>query len=411
MRGILGHTPELAAAPHRARAHSRVEPRRGRAHASRAPADRPRSSPTSSGTTTAPPSPPRAGRRVEIDAAPELADSVFVEDTVVHVRRPRGDHEPGRRVAPARDRGRRAHGARDRRAHRRRASSSPGTLEGGDVLKVGPVVYVGASSRTNAEGIRQLRELLTPHGYPVVAVPVTKALHLKSAATALPDGTIIGDPALRRRARACSRRFLPVPEPEGVAVVELAPDVAADVGVGAADRRDARRRSATGSSRSTSASSRSSRAASRACRCGCADHRARRRTRVPSCSSTHAVGAAHERRVVGRDDGGDAAGVHELADEVHHGRRGAAVELAGRLVGEQHLRARGERAGDADALLLAARELVGALRGVRRRARRARATRRPARRARPAACAASRSGTSTFSAADSTGMSPNDWNT
>src|SRR5271166_1770638 len=32
----------------------------------------------------------------------------------------------------------------------------PGTLEGGDVLRVGRTLYVGLSTRTNAEGIRQL---------------------------------------------------------------------------------------------------------------------------------------------------------------------------------------------------------------------------------------------------------------
>ncbi|GAA1810445.1 dimethylargininase [Agromyces neolithicus] len=158
---------------------------------------------------------------VEIDAAPELADSVFVEDTVVmfgdlavitnpgaESRRPEVDavERTVRAIA----------GITVERIE------APGTLEGGDVLKVGPVVYVGASSRTNAEGIRQLRELLTPHGYQVVAVPITKALHLKSAATALPDGTIIGDPALLD-VTSVFATFLPVPEPEGVAVVELGP--------------------------------------------------------------------------------------------------------------------------------------------------------------------------------------------
>ena len=88
------------------------------------------------------------------------------------------------------------------------------------MLKVGSTVYVGASDRTNAEGIRQLRTLLTPHRYTVVAVPITKALHLKSAATALPDGTIIGDPALLD-VTSLFPRFLPVFEPQGVAVVEL----------------------------------------------------------------------------------------------------------------------------------------------------------------------------------------------
>jgi N-dimethylarginine dimethylaminohydrolase len=81
-------------------------------------------------------------------------------------------------------------------------------------------VYVGASTRTNPEGIRQLRAILVPRGYTVVAVPVARALHLKSAVTALPDGTVIGDPSLVETTSLFSR-FLPVPEPEGVAVVVL----------------------------------------------------------------------------------------------------------------------------------------------------------------------------------------------
>jgi len=100
------------------------------------------------------------------------------------------------------------------------AIDEPGTLEGGDVLKVGRTAYVGASSRTNAEGIDQLRLLLGPRGWNVVEVPVTKVLHLKSGITALPDGTIIGfeplvdDPQL-------FERFLGVPEAHGTAVVVL----------------------------------------------------------------------------------------------------------------------------------------------------------------------------------------------
>ncbi|HEY5221498.1 MAG TPA: dimethylarginine dimethylaminohydrolase [Microbacteriaceae bacterium] len=101
--------------------------------------------------------------------------------------------------------------------------TEPGTLDGGDVLKVGTTVYVGRGGRTNADGIRQLRALIAPLGYTVIAVPVTKALHLKSAVTALPDGTVIGhrdtvdDPGL-------FDRFLAVPEPAGAHVVVLGPD-------------------------------------------------------------------------------------------------------------------------------------------------------------------------------------------
>jgi dimethylargininase len=96
----------------------------------------------------------------------------------------------------------------------------PGTLDGGDVLKVGETIYVGRGGRTNAEGIRQFRAIAAELGYTVVAVPVTKALHLKSAVTALPDGTVIGHPALVDTP-SIFPRYLEVPEVEGVAVVVL----------------------------------------------------------------------------------------------------------------------------------------------------------------------------------------------
>jgi dimethylargininase len=73
----------------------------------------------------------------------------------------------------------------------------PGTLDGGDVLRVGTTLYVGRGERTNAEGIRQLRRHATPRGFTVVPVPLRRVLHLKSAVTALPDGTIVAaDPSL-----------------------------------------------------------------------------------------------------------------------------------------------------------------------------------------------------------------------
>jgi len=97
---------------------------------------------------------------------------------------------------------------------------APGTLDGGDVLKVGRTVYVGRGGRTNPEGVRQLRALLAPHGLSVVAVPVSKVLHLKSAVTALPDGTVIGYEPLVDEPRVFER-FLPVPEPSGSHVVDL----------------------------------------------------------------------------------------------------------------------------------------------------------------------------------------------
>ncbi len=73
--------------------------------------------------------------------------------------------------------------------------SLPGTLEGGDVLRIGRKLFVGLTKRSNAEGIRQLTELLKPFGYEVIAVPVTGCLHLKSAVTCLGRNTLLANRA------------------------------------------------------------------------------------------------------------------------------------------------------------------------------------------------------------------------
>jgi dimethylargininase len=70
-----------------------------------------------------------------------------------------------------------------------------GHLDGGDVLRVGPTLYVGLSSRTDKAGISALGDLAAPLGFRVVPVRVAGGLHLKSAATfAGPDGA--GAPVL-----------------------------------------------------------------------------------------------------------------------------------------------------------------------------------------------------------------------
>jgi dimethylargininase len=71
----------------------------------------------------------------------------------------------------------------------------PGTLDGGDVLVLGQKVYVGASGRTNAAGIDQLRHHAGRAGYSVQAVPVRGCLHLKSAVTAVGPETVLLNPA------------------------------------------------------------------------------------------------------------------------------------------------------------------------------------------------------------------------
>jgi dimethylargininase len=71
----------------------------------------------------------------------------------------------------------------------------PGTLEGGDVLRIGRKLFVGLTRRSNAEGIRQLAAILAAHNYEVIAVPVTGCLHLKSAVTHIGGNTLLANRA------------------------------------------------------------------------------------------------------------------------------------------------------------------------------------------------------------------------
>lgn len=158
---------------------------------------------------------------VEVAPADELPDAVFVEDTAVVygdlavITRPGADER--KPEVTATEEQLRALGYRI--AH----ITAPGTLDGGDVLKFGGQVWVGEGGRTNTEGIGQLSDALAPLGAEVIGVPLTKVLHLKTAVTALPDGTIIGYPPLVDDIDFWGDRFLAVPEEPGAHVVILGP--------------------------------------------------------------------------------------------------------------------------------------------------------------------------------------------
>ena len=155
---------------------------------------------------------------IEVPPADDCPDAVFVEDTVVMygdlavVTRPGADErkpETAATEATLRDLG-----------YRIARIEAPGTLDGGDVLKHGNTVWVGLGGRTNREGLDQLAAHLAPLGARTVGVPVSLVLHLKSAVTALPDGTVLGYPPLVDDPSAWER-FLEVPEEPGAHVVVL----------------------------------------------------------------------------------------------------------------------------------------------------------------------------------------------
>jgi dimethylargininase len=130
-----------------------------------------------------------AGCTVErLPARPDLPDSVFVEDAAVVLDEVAIVTRPG---VPSRQ-AETASVAGVLAAYRPlRFIEAPGTLDGGDVLRAGRRVFVGRSSRTNADGIAQLRALLLPFDYTAEAVETTGCLHLKSAVTSLADDWLL----------------------------------------------------------------------------------------------------------------------------------------------------------------------------------------------------------------------------
>lgn len=122
---------------------------------------------------------------------PDLPDCVFIEDAAVVVdelaivARPGAESRRGeietvaRALEPVRE---------------LRRIEPPGTLDGGDVLRMGREIWIGLSRRTDAGAIEQVQSWLEPLGYRVRGVPVAGCLHLKSAVTAVGEGTVLLNP-------------------------------------------------------------------------------------------------------------------------------------------------------------------------------------------------------------------------
>lgn len=123
---------------------------------------------------------------------PEHPDSVFVEDTVIVLDEIAVITRPG----AASRRGETASMATALAGLRElRQVEAPGTLDGGDVLRLDRTLYVGASARSNADGVAQLARLVAPFGYRVEAVPLRDCLHLKSAVTRVSADRLLLNPA------------------------------------------------------------------------------------------------------------------------------------------------------------------------------------------------------------------------
>lgn len=130
---------------------------------------------------------------VELPPLPEQPDSVFVEDAAVVLDDLAILARPG--TASRVDEPARLRPALQAMGLRIAALQAPATLDGGDVLRIGRRLYVGQGTRTNEHGIAWLAQQAVPLGFEVVAVRLGRSLHLKTAVTALDDGTLLANRA------------------------------------------------------------------------------------------------------------------------------------------------------------------------------------------------------------------------
>jgi len=153
-----------------------------------------------------------------LPAEPNLPDAVFVEDVAIVLdecavlTRPGADsrrpevESVGLALAPYR---------------RLITIQPPGNVDGGDVLTVGKMIYVGLSGRSNQSAINQMQAYLASFGYTVRGVPVSGCLHLKSAVTQVGTDTLLVNPAWVDKSNFPGMKFIEVDPSEPYAANAL----------------------------------------------------------------------------------------------------------------------------------------------------------------------------------------------
>ena len=139
----------------------------------------------------------------------DMPDGVFIEDTAVVLDDIAVIARPG-----AVSRRQETTGVEEWLKHRMLLAriEAPGTMDGGDVLAVGRRIFVGATSRTNADALEQFRRIVEYFGYSMTVVAVHGCLHLKSAVTAVADDVLL-----------VNRAWVPADAFEGCELVDVHP--------------------------------------------------------------------------------------------------------------------------------------------------------------------------------------------
>lgn len=155
---------------------------------------------------------------VVIPAPSGLADSVFIEDTALVL----DDFAVMLRPGVASRRPEVAGVAEVLRQYKLlKAIEAPGTVDGGDLLRVGSTIFAGLSTRSNQSGIRQLSNIVSDYGITVETVETAKCLHLKSAVSEVAPGTLLINPDWVSSSTFAKFELIPIDEKEAHAANAL----------------------------------------------------------------------------------------------------------------------------------------------------------------------------------------------
>lgn len=145
---------------------------------------------------------------VFLDPLEDCPDGPFVEDTAVIF--------PNRAaMCPMKEKSRQGEaGSVENEVKKHRSLEilpKSATLDGGDVLDTGEILFVGLSRRTNREAVEALSRLA---GKPAVPVRVLRGLHLKSSVSFLGSNLLLIDPAAVETSRLKDFEWIEVDETE-----------------------------------------------------------------------------------------------------------------------------------------------------------------------------------------------------
>jgi dimethylargininase len=156
---------------------------------------------------------------IQLPAEPAFPDGCFVEDTcimlpdVAVITRPGAPSRRGETVSIEREI------ARHKEVYR---MSGDGTLDGGDILRLGRTYLIGLSERTDIRGAEELGRIAKEHGADARFVEVPFGLHLKSAVTPLSPDAVLGLPAFLADPAFDGANKVVVPDDEAAAACVVA---------------------------------------------------------------------------------------------------------------------------------------------------------------------------------------------